>query len=196
MQINLLLFDDFETLDAFGPVEVLGRAEGYTVRHYSEKGGVVYSSQGVPVVTEPFEHADLSGILLLPGGMGTRNLVKEQAFLDMLKRAAEQALYVLTVCTGSALLAATGLLDGKRATSNKRSFEWVRGTGAAVLWQPSARWVVDGKYYTSSGVSAGTDMAFGFFAERFGDAEARALAHRLEYIWHDDKDSDPFAVTI
>ena len=125
--------------------------------------------------------------------MGTRPLVKDKAFLARLKEKAEGAEYVLTVCTGSALLAGTGLLDGRKATSNKMAFEWVKSCGEKVLWQPSARWTADGKYYTASGVSAGIDMALGFMWDRFGAEKARTIARNTEYVWNSDPEKDPFA---
>src|SRR6185436_14084398 len=100
--------------------------------------------------------------------------------------------YVLSVCTGSALLAKTGLLGGKKATSNKRVFSWVVTNGLNVLWDEKARWTVDGKYYTSSGVSAGIDMSLGFLADLQGIAFARQVALEMEYNWTEDKDNDTF----
>ena len=113
--------------------------------------------------------------------------------LDWLKRKAEAAEYVTTVCTGSAILAKTGLLDGKRATTNKIAFEWVTTCGPNVDWQKQARWVEDGKYFTSSGVSAGMDMALGFIAYVMGHEAAEQTADWAEYDWHTDKGWDPFA---
>lgn len=102
-------------------------------------------------------------------------------FIDMLRRMAEGAEYVLTVCTGAVLLARTGLLDGRAATSNHRAMAWVMEQGGAVRWRPEARYVADGKYYTAAGVSAGIDMALAFVADRFGAPQARAIAQRMEY---------------
>ena len=193
MNVNVLLFDAFETLDAFGPVEILGRVEGYTLRFLSLAGGLVRSAQGVAVATEPADAADPAGILLVPGGQGTRPLVDDAAFLERLRTLAASSAFCLTVCTGSALLAKTGLLDGRKATSNKRSFDWVKSQRGAVEWTGRARWVVDEKYYTSSGISAGMDMALGFVADRFGQEQADALAERIEYVRHADRNEDPFA---
>lgn len=193
MQINVLLFPEFETLDAFGPLEMLGRVENIRLRCFSVGGGVVKSRQGVAVVTEPLDCADPAGVLLVPGGIGTRPLVRDEAFLLRLRESAQQAQYCLTVCTGSALLAATGLLEGHRATSNKRAMDWVVSVNPRVNWVRSARWVVDGKFYTSSGVSAGMDMALGFLSDLFGKAAAQAAAEGAEYLWNSDSTVDPFA---
>lgn len=193
MDVNILLFPDFETLDAFGPVEVLGHISDYVPRYVSPGGGIVHSRQKLPVMTEALGDADTNGILLVPGGQGTRPLVTDQEFIKLLGNAAERSAFCLTVCTGSALLARTSLLNGRRATSNKRAFDWVRGLNSAVHWAEHARWVSDGKYYTSSGVSAGMDMALGFIADQFGTRRAQDIARHIEYIWNSDQTADPFS---
>lgn len=193
IKVNVLLFPEFETLDAFGPVEVLGRIPEYQLHYVSITGGTIPSRQGLQVLTEPVKEADPSGILLVPGGQGTRPLVKEPEFIESLKEFAIQSKYCLTVCTGSALLAKTGLLDNRKATSNKNALEWVRSVNENVHWLGQARWVVDEKYYTSSGISAGIDMALGFIADSFGDKRAREIANSIEYIWNADANEDPFA---
>ena len=193
MTINFLLFDQFETLDAFGPVEILGKPEGWTLNYYSLCGGTMVSTQGAPIVTQSLQKADPEGVLVIPGGMGTRSLVKDEAFIAALKEAAAKSSYCLTICTGSALLARTGLITGKRATTNKRAFDWVVSVNPEVLWVKRARWVADGKYYTSSGVSAGMDMALGFIGDFLGEPKAWDIADKIEYTWHSNCNEDPFA---
>jgi putative intracellular protease/amidase len=193
VDVNCLIFDDFELLDLFGPVEVLGNIEEYRVKYFSVNGGTVRGRLNALIVTEPVGALEAEGILLLPGGRGTRTLVNDDGFTAKLKTAAEASKWCLTVCTGSALLAKTGLLDGRGATSNKMAFRWAKGAGQNVNWKYRARWVVDGKYYTSSGVSAGIDMALGFVQDQFSEEKAREIAQRIEYEWNGDKDNDPFA---
>ena len=193
MKFCFLLFDNFESLDLFGPVEIFGRIPGAELHYVSLEGGIVTSGQAARIETEKAEPLPPDGVLLIPGGMGTRALVKDQAFLAKLKELADSAAYVLTVCTGSALLAAARMLGGIRATSNKFAFDWVRSTGEA-QWVGKARWVKDGKYYTASGVSAGIDMALGFVADHYGREAAAENARRAEYVWNEDPDNDPFAV--
>jgi putative intracellular protease/amidase len=189
-----LIFDDFELLDLFGPIEVLGNIEEYRVKYFSMNGGTVRGRLNAQIVTEPIGALEPDGILLLPGGRGTRTLVNDSGFTEKLKSAAESSKWCLTVCTGSALMAKTGLLDGRSATSNKMAFRWAKDTGKNVNWKYRARWVVDGKYYASSGVSAGIDMALGFVHDRFSAERAREIAQRIEYEWNGDKDNDPFAL--
>jgi len=194
LKINIILFPDFETLDVFGPVEIFGQVEDIEMHYLSLTGGVVTSHQKTPVVTQPFAEADLDAVLFIPGGQGTRPLAKDADFILKLTKFAEASRYCLTVCTGAALLAKTGLLDGLRATTNKLSYPWATAQGAAVNWQASARWVVDGKYYTSSGVSAGMDMALGFVADLYGKTKADTIAYQIEYVWQESREIDPFAI--
>ena len=195
MDFNVILFDDFETLDAFGPVEVIGRLpEYYRLRYYSLNGGIVKSSQQIQINTLPLTEINPSGILLIPGGMGTRVFVNDKDFVEQIKSLSEKASYVLTVCTGSVLLAKTGLLNGMKATSNKKALEWVSSNAAEVNWMKKARWVKDGKFYTSSGVSAGIDMTLGFLCDIYGCEKSKTIACDIEYIWNADKENDPFAV--
>ena len=192
MRVNVLLFDDFETLDVFGPVEILGKVEEYELHYGSLYGGEIISAQDTRIMTERIDLVNTDGILVVPGGKGTRTYVDNEAFLASLQMAVEKAAYCLSICTGSALLAKTGLLDGKVATSNKKAFDWVRSTGENVQWKEKARWAVDGKYYTSSGVSAGIDMTLGFVRDQLGMEKAVEIANQIEYIWNYDCDNDLF----
>lgn len=194
MNVAVLLFEHFETLDVFGPVEVLGRIKvDYSVSYYSVSGGMIQNHHGISIATQ-----DLSAIardeyiFLIPGGPGTRRVIEDQPLINGIRTISEAAACVLTVCTGSALLAKTGLLNGRRATSNKKAFSWVSSYGDDVLWLRKARWTVDGKFYTSSGVSAGIDMTLGFVSDRHGVDFARNVAFEMEYHWQEDKETDNF----
>jgi len=194
-EVASVLYNDFETLDLFGPVEVLGRLkEHFKVQFYSPDGGVITSSQVVPVVTRPFTEIPPSGyILLIPGGIGTRELVKDEVYIEMLKSLSENAGFILTVCTGSILFSKTGLLNGKKATSNKRVFTWTSMESPEVCWVKKARWVKDGNIYTSSGVSAGIDMTLGFISDLLGYDTAKQQSIEIEYNWNEDSTWDPYS---
>jgi putative intracellular protease/amidase len=194
MKIAILLFDDFETLDVFGPVEIFGRLmDLYSIKYFSLTGGPISNRHGVKILTERLDQLDNNlEIFLIPGGIGTRKEVSNKELIEKIKIISELSKYVLTVCTGSALLAKTGLLDNKNATSNKRAFSWVITNGENVKWNKQARWVVDGKFYTSSGVSAGMDMSLGFLSDRYGIDFARKVAEEIEYNWTEDKNNDTF----
>lgn len=195
MNLTVLLFDDFETLDVFGPVEIFGRLKGrYQVKFCSLEGGLIANNHGVSIPTHSIDAVmNEIEIFLIPGGYGTRQEVFNERLIEKIQEVASRCRYVLTVCTGTSLLAKTGLLDGLKATSNKKAFDWVVSMGEKVNWQRKARWVVDGKYYTSSGVTAGMDMALSFVAEKDGIEVAEQVARDIEYSWVRDSSDDPFA---
>jgi transcriptional regulator GlxA family with amidase domain len=119
--------------------------------------------------------------------------VSNAPFLQQLADASQRATVIATVCTDAALLARTGLLDGRPATSNKLAWHWVLEQGPKVHWQRQARWVDDGDIVTSSGVSAGIDMALSLITRLHGRDIALAAAQRMEYRWHEEAANDPFA---
>lgn len=194
MNVAVLLFEDFETLDVFGPVEILGRLkQHYQVSFYSISGGLVNNNHGVSIQTNNID--DLKSgtdIFLVPGGYGTRKEVENILLLNKIREISNLSKFVLSVCTGSALLAKAGLLDGKKATSNKKAFDWVITQGENVNWIRKARWVKDGKFYTSSGVSAGMDMTLGLLSDLHGIEFARKVAFEIEYNWIENMEEDNF----
>ena len=194
MKAAILLFEGFETLDVFGPVEILGRIKDqYEVTFYSEEGEMIHNHHGITMATENLNNiAEGTDIFLIPGGPGSRSAVYNVSLIDRIRKISDLSRFVLTVCTGSTLLAQTGLLNGRKATSNKKAFEWASTFGSNVQWIRQARWTVDGKYYTSSGVSAGMDMTFGFLSDLHGTDFARAVAYQMEYHWQEDKNLDNF----
>ncbi len=198
--VGVLLFEGFELLDVFGPLEAWGMlaeiADACTLVTAAENAGAIKSAQG-PRALADYALADCPRIdvILVPGGVGTRREIKNASLLEWLRQREVQAEIVSSICTGAALLARAGLLDGRRATSNKRSFKWVTEQGPAVEWIRQARWVEDGKFATSSGVSAGIDMTLSLIAKLAGAKNAEQIAIRMEYEWHRDPAWDPFAKT-
>ena len=192
--LTALVFDNFETLDLFGPIEMFGcLPEHYRIQFASITGGIIHNLHGVALKTiavAELEHQ--TDILLVVGGKGTRQVIDNDQFLQTLTQLSDSADWVLSVCTGSALLAKANILDGKRATSNKLAWQWVIEQSDKVDWVQQARWVVDGKFYTSSGVSAGMDMTLGFIADRHEIATARQIANYTEYRWQKDSQLDDF----
>lgn len=193
--IGVVLFHEFELLDVFGPLEMYGMvADDFDICMVAEKGGEIASRQGPKSVVEClFSEERQYDILLVPGGMGTRNEVNNRVMLNWLRSQSTNAEYVTSVCTGSALLAKAGILDGIRATTNKMAFEWATAQSSDVIWAKQARWVEDGKFFTSSGVSAGMDMSLAVIATILGHEIAEQAATWAEYDWHRDADWDPFA---
>lgn len=192
--INIVLFDNFTIIDALGPVEVFRCLEKFfNINFYSQNGGKVKTNPDLGIETKSFKEITDFDILLIPGGFGTRKLVDDIEFIKLIKDLAEKSETVLTVCTGSALLAKTGLLSKRNATSNKLAFDWVKQQDENVNWIKKARWVVDGKFYTSSGITAGIDMALGFVSDTISENAAEQVGKALEYIWNKNKEEDLFA---
>ncbi|SEB42823.1 DJ-1/PfpI family protein [Paramicrobacterium humi] len=193
--VAVILFEGFELLDAVGPIELFSRLpHDFAVSLLGPDAGPVRSRQGAEVVADTsYDDAVTPDIALVPGGMGTRTLVDDAPFLEWLARWARGAEFVTSVCTGSALLAASGLLEGYRATSNKRAFDWASHHGENVEWVRQARWVVDRNRWTSSGVAAGMDMTHALIAALVGRDAAREAAAGIEYEPHTDAERDPFA---
>jgi len=194
-RLGVVLYPQFELLDVFGPVEMFGNLTGVVeVKIVAEKSGPVVSAQG-PCVLAEFSFADCPhlDLIMVPGGNGTLVELENTVFLDWLAARAANADVVMSVCSGSALLARAGLLDGKRATTNKLWFNTLVQYGPNVQWVKEARWVEDGKFVTSSGVAAGIDMALAVIARMHGEEISKNLAVATEYEWHRDANWDPFA---
>jgi putative intracellular protease/amidase len=134
---------------------MLARAGTWRLVTTAESAGSVASAQGPCAVAEhALTDCPKLDVLVVPGGIGTRREVNNPALLDWLRQRSAEAEVVSSVCTGAALLARAGLLDGRRATTNKLSFAWVVEQGPRVHWVRQARWVEDDRFVTSSGVSA------------------------------------------
>jgi transcriptional regulator GlxA family with amidase domain len=194
-RMSVVLFEGFELLDVYGPLQIFGMAkDDFAIEMVGPLAGPVRSSGGPAGVADvAYDDAVEPDILLVPGGIGNRPLLKDDSFLEWLRRWAGHATIITSVCTGSAVLACAGLLEGYRATSNKAVFEWVRTLGTDVTWVPEARWVHDRDRWTASGVSAGIDMALALVADLLGVERAEQLALYAEHDWHCDPGWDPFA---
>jgi len=197
LTIGIVLFEGFELLDVFGPCEAYGSSHldgAFKLVTVAAESGPIASAQGPAAIADySFNTAPHLDILLVPGGIGTRREVNNPALLEWLRARSTDATIVTSVCTGAALLARAGLLDGLRATTNKRAFAWVASQGPAVNWVKQARWVEDGKFATSSGVSAGIDMALALISRLVSAEVASTVAIAMEYEWHRDPAWDPFA---
>jgi len=195
LRLGAVLFEGFELLDVFGPLEMFGMLrDEVDIEMIGHNAGLVASAQGPRAeVRCGLAHCRRFDILLVPGGRGTRQVVQDSEFLDEITRLSGEAKYVTSVCTGAGILAKTDLLDGRRATTNKLAWEWATSQGPKVNWVPEARWIVDGKFVTAAGVSAGMDMALGLIENLFDRERAEEVARQAEYEWHDDPDWDPFA---
>jgi transcriptional regulator GlxA family with amidase domain len=153
----------------------------------------VASFQGPQTLAEfDYQHCPLLDLILLPGGFGTMRQLGNQALMDFLKKSVPAAKVTMSVCSGSWILAKAGLLDGRRATSNKVYFKLATDQSDQVDWISEARWVEDGPIFTSSGVSAGIDMSLAVIESLFGKKKALDIANYTEYVWNQDPNEDPF----
>jgi putative intracellular protease/amidase len=194
LTLGAIFYEGFELLDVYGPLEMFGSVGPelriVTVAH---KAGAVTSTQGPKTLAQyGFDDCPALDLILLPGGVGTLAELHNEAILEFLRRRSASAQVTMSVCSGSAILAKAGLLDGRRATSNKQFFSLATAQSGKVEWVEQARWVEDGNLVTSSGVSAGIDMALAVIARLYGQERAEQIAAGTEYEWHQDAAWDPF----
>ncbi|WP_433287444.1 DJ-1/PfpI family protein [Micromonospora sp. CA-244673] len=180
MQIAVLLFDRFTALDAVGPYEVFGRLPGARTVFVADRPGPVTTDVGTLALTATatLDEVTRPDVLVVPGGPGQIARMADARLLDWLHAVDATTTWTTSVCTGSLLLAAAGLLDGRQATSHWLALDQLPAFGAVPAEE---RVVVDGKYVTAAGVSAGVDMALTLAGRIAGDAVAQAIQLGIEY---------------
>ena len=185
MEVNIILFDDFDTMDAFGPAEVFGRAKSdFHINYLSVSGNVVNSMQGVKVWTEKLEPAMIRGIVVIPGGNGARRLLfQDEQAVEEIKKAAGRAEVCMMVGNGAAVLAQTGLLYRRKIADCKLDHNWRRLFMGGVSILEDVTWVADGKFYSSSDTMTGIDMALGVVADYADVDTALSIAEQMRYQW-------------
>jgi putative intracellular protease/amidase len=180
MDIALLIFPRLTALDAIGPYEVLQRLPGARVKFVAAARGVYRTDQDMLGLTADFATSEVTSadILLIPGGIGTRPLVEDEATLEWIRAIDADSTWTTSVCTGSLLLGAAGLLQGKKATTHWAALDMLKEFGA----NPTSERVVEqGKIITAAGVSSGIDMALRLAAHVAGDEVAQAIQLGIEY---------------
>ena len=190
-----LVFPGFETLDYFGPIEMLGGfGEETQIITVAKTREPVPSVHGQRIVVDKTlsEKTDYD-LILIPGGDAALTAAEDEDLMGWITEASSHAERVMAVCTGTVLLGMTGVLDGRKATTNKLDFTKTVPLAPGVDWIKEARWVQDAKFFTSSGVSAGMDMALAVMQDLFGADMAEKIAIGCEYEWHKDASRDPFA---
>jgi transcriptional regulator GlxA family with amidase domain len=180
MNIAIVLYDKFTALDAIGPYEVLSRLPGADLEFVAAEPGPVRTDNGMLTLVAEHSLADAAqpDIVLVPGGPGEVAARAGGPVLEWLREVDRTSTWTTSVCTGSLILAAAGLLDGKRATSHWLALEQLGRLGAQPVHE---RVVFDGKYATAAGVSAGIDMALALAARVAGDIVAQAIQLGIEY---------------
>jgi len=180
MKIAILIFDKLTALDAIGPYEVLRSVPGWEVKFVGPEKGPVRADSGALGLSADFgiDEVSAADIVLVPGGEGNRPLLQDEAVLSWLRRIDAGSKWTTSVCTGSLVLGAAGMLEGKRATSHWAFLEQLRGFGADPV---GGRYVQDGKVVTAAGVSAGIDMALYLVGQEVGPEVAQAVQLGIEY---------------
>jgi transcriptional regulator GlxA family with amidase domain len=178
--VAILVFDRITALDAVGPYEVLSRLPGAEVRFVATEPGPKRTDTGMLGLSAdgPLGEVERPDVLLVPGGEGNRPLMRDDAVLEWLREADRHTEWTSSVCTGSLVLGAAGLLRGKRATTHWAYREALAGFGAEPV---AERYVIDGKVATAAGVSAGIDLALALAARIAGERTARAIQLGIEY---------------
>ena len=179
MQIAFLLFNRLTALDAVGPYEVLSRLPGAETVFVGERPGAVRSDAGLTLVADA-ALADVSrpDVVVVPGGPGQAALMTDGPVQRWLLAVERTSSWMTSVCTGSLILGAAGLLDGRRATTHWLALEQLQYLGATAV---NERVVTDGKYVTAAGVSAGIDMALHLAEVLCGEAVAQSVQLGIEY---------------
>ncbi|PTX54156.1 DJ-1/PfpI family protein [Litoreibacter ponti] len=195
MKMAALVFPEFQTLDFFGPIELLGGfRDEIEITTVAQTRDPVISRHGQRIVVDKILSDQTAyDLLFIPGGDSALEAAKDPELMEWITQVCATAEKVLAVCTGTVLLGMTGVLDGRRATTNKLDFNDTVHLAPRVEWVKQARWVEDGKFYTASGVSAGMDAALAVAADLFGMERADEMAEGCEYAWHKDASWDPFA---
>jgi cyclohexyl-isocyanide hydratase len=179
VQVNIVLVPRMVQLDVTGPFEVLARVPGWSVSLVAATLDPVRTDRGLRIVPDVTrENAAAADLLVIPGGTGVDAAMLDPAWIAFVQRQAESADHVFGICTGSLLLAAAGLLEGRRAGGHWQARDLLTRFGVT----PSdERVTVDGKYYTSGGVTSGIDVALRVVADLEGEAVARKIQLAIEY---------------
>jgi transcriptional regulator GlxA family with amidase domain len=180
MRVAILIFDKLTALDAIGPYEVMRSVPGWEVKFVGPEKGSVRTDSGALGLSVDYSLDEVTeaDIVLVPGGEGNRPLLQDEAVLSWLRRIDEGTKWTTSVCTGSLVLGAAGLLEGKRATSHWLFLEQLRALGADPV---GGRFVEDGKVITAAGVSAGIDMALHLVGRETAPEVAQAIQLGIEY---------------
>jgi cyclohexyl-isocyanide hydratase len=177
--IGMLIFPRLTQLDMTGPYEVLARVPNTKVHLVAKSMAPVKTDRGMEIVpTVTLDDCPQLDLIMVPGGPGQQDLMEDQAVLEFLQKQARGAKYVTSVCTGSLVLGAAGLLKGKRATCHWGAIEHLKLLGAIPV---SERVVTDGNVITGAGVASGIDFALAVAATLEGEETARQIQLQIEY---------------
>jgi transcriptional regulator GlxA family with amidase domain len=182
--IGVLVFPDFQLLDAAGPIsvfEIAARSAGVSpsIRVLAETPGPVRSSSGAEMLARGLKAAGAMMTLIVAGGEGVDAAAKSTATLAFVRAVAKRGVRVASVCSGALILAEAGLLDGRRATTHWRRTRQFLAAYPRVKWEPDRIFVRDGDIWSSAGITAGIDLSLAMATEDFGEQIARETARQL-----------------
>lgn len=179
VRFGILVFPNVQQLDLTGPYEVFATAKDAEVHLIWKDREPIVSSTGLTLVpTMTFDECPTLDVLCIPGGGGVNPLLKDEEVLDFVRKQAAEARYVTSVCTGSLVLGAAGLIKGKRATTHWYAHDFLSTLGAEPV---DERIVQDGNLFTAGGVTSGIDFGLAVVSEIMGQAEAETVQLALEY---------------
>ncbi|KAF9209145.1 hypothetical protein BGZ49_006096 [Haplosporangium sp. Z 27] len=195
--LGAFVYDEMDLLDVMGPMRIFGERLNtldIQIIFIGISMKPARTSQQVEVTPHyTLENAPKLDIFFSPGGYGSKAICDNNEVMKLITKRIREATWCMTVCTGAGILAKTGLIDGYKATTNKSAFQFIVNEGPNVEWVKRARWVQDGKYVSSSGVSAGIDAALFILSELASPEVAEKVAVEIEYSWHKAAEEDPFA---
>ena len=186
MVVNVFLFDDFEAMDVFGPVQIFGTVpEQFYIRFISLRGGLITGKQGAKIWTEPLNPIEIEDIFLIPGGKGVRSFLHTEGDKERqaLKQAVEEAEFCMMVQNASAMLARTGLLFRRQVADYDYDENWKRMFTVGINYISGEDWISDGKYYSSSTTMAAMDMTLGLIGDMLDIDIAEKIAKEIGYLW-------------
>ncbi|KAF9429016.1 hypothetical protein BGZ76_001966 [Entomortierella beljakovae] len=197
LKLGALIYDEMDLLDIMGPMRIFGEELSelnFEILFIGVTMKPARTSQQVEFTPHyTLENAPKLDLVFFPGGRGSIGIWENSEAMTLITERVKASTWTMSVCTGAGILAKTGLIDGYRATTNKAVFQWPISQGPNVEWVKRARWVQDGKYVTSSGVSAGIDAAIFIMSELKGKEITDKVIAEIEYSWHSDANEDPFA---
>ncbi|MCI9099173.1 MAG: peptidase [Lachnospiraceae bacterium] len=189
MDINIFLYDDFDTIDLACPVWVFGSfPKEFHLNYLSAAGDVVNSAQGMKVWTEPLAADGIDGIFVIPGGRGARRMIRhDEKYIRMVKECIASSSACLMVGNAAGIVAQTGLLYNRNAADYEGAENWKKMFTAAVRWIPDAQWVADGKFYSCRNSLSALDMSLGAVADLADMSVAEKIAETIHYKWELDE---------
>ena len=189
MNVNILLYDDFDIMHLAGPASVFGSFQKkFHLNYLSVSGDMINSTQGVKVWTEPLDVEEIDGVWVLPGGRGARRLIHQnEKYVDTLKKCMARSDACLLVANGAGILAQTGLLYRRNVAAYSGGENWKRMFTAGINWILDVSWVADGKIYSCRDAMAALDMSLGAVSDLVDVDVAAQIAESINYQWELDE---------